>query len=245
MNRIEFEALKKEDDFLIIETDGAKIIFSTAENNKSYNRHNGEGTNNLNNLKEIFKKNKISYLKQVHSDKVYIYDGTNDIKDYEGDAIITKDEDSIIGVFTADCVPIILVDDDRKIVAAIHSGWRGTYDSITKNTVKKLVEEFGCREGSIKAFIGPHIRQCCYEVSEDLREKFLLKKKTHEDKLFKGRKLSLEECILQDLRESNIKEQNINSINLCTHCTSKVKLFSYRKSNGDYGRLFSFVFIKN
>ena len=87
----------------------------------------------------------------------------------EGDAIITNVKNVIIGVFTADCVPVILVDEENKVIAAIHSGWRGTFESITLKTIKKMKEEFNTNEINIKAYIGPHIRKCCYEVSEELK----------------------------------------------------------------------------
>ena len=150
----------------------------------------------------------------------------------------------MIGVFTADCTPVIIVDDKKKVIAAIHSGWKGTFKSITKKTVEKMVTEYKVNVRDLKVFIGPHIRQCCYEISEELKEKFINEKDIDENKLFQGRNLSMEECILKDLRDLGIKEDNINSLNLCTHCEKGIKLFSYRASNGDYGRLFAFVFIK-
>ena len=60
-------------------------------------------------------------------------------------------------------MPIILVDDVKGVSAAIHSGWRGTFESITLKTVEKMKSEYGCKAEDIKAFIGPHIRKCCYE----------------------------------------------------------------------------------
>ena len=161
----------------------------------------------------------------------------------EGDGLITNIDNTAIGVFTADCVPIIIIDDNNNM-AAIHSGWKGTYNSIVLRTLEKMREEFNTDINSIKIFIGPHIRECCYEVSSELKEKFLNKTKIKENTLFNGRNLSLEECILKDIRSFNIKEDNIYSLNLCTHCEKDIKLFSYRKSVGTYGRLFSFVFYK-
>jgi polyphenol oxidase len=107
-----------------------------------------------------------------------------------------------------------------------------------------MKDEFNIDTNETKVFIGPHIRKCCYEVSEELKEKFIEKIKIDEDKLFDGRYLSMQECILKDLREFGINENNIYSLNLCTHCEENVKLYSYRKSVGTYGRLFSFAFIK-
>lgn len=246
MRKIGVDGLKKEKDFLLIENDNTKIIFTTAGENRSYNRNTEEGIDNLNRLKMEFNISNLVYLKQIHSDIVISYNGEDEseIRDKEGDALITNKEDTIVGVFTADCTPIIIVDDDKKVLSAIHSGWKGTFKSITKKTVEKLVEEYDVNPENLKVYIGPHIRQCCYEISEELKEQFLRQKNIDENLLFHGRNLSMEECIIDDLRNCNIKEENINSIDLCTHCEKDIDLFSYRRSSGDYGRLFAFAFIK-
>ncbi|MBE6053204.1 MAG: peptidoglycan editing factor PgeF [Clostridium sartagoforme] len=235
----------KEKDFLIYNLGKIKIIFSTAINDRSFNRHKSFGVENLNSIVKDFNLDEIQYLNQVHSDKVFIYDGLNkNIKDEEGDAIITKVDNTAIGVFTADCVPIIIADVKNNIIASIHSGWRGTFNSITVKTLEKMLNEFKIDINETKVFIGPHIRQCCYEVSEELKKSFIERTNIDEDILFKNRNLSMEECILKDLREFGVKENNIYSLNLCTYCENDTKLFSYRKSVGTYGRLFSFAFIK-
>ena len=73
-------------------------------------------------------------------------------------------------MFTADCVPVILVDKENEAIAAIHSGWKGTFSSIVTETILRMKEEYNSKAENIVAYIGPHIRQCCYEVSEDLKE---------------------------------------------------------------------------
>lgn len=237
--------IEKKKDFLEIKKDSYKILFSTAEENKNFNRHTESGINDLNLLKKEFNINEVIYLKQIHSNKVYIYNGEDkdEFINNEGDAIITNIKNIAIGVFTADCVPIIIIDEEKKVSAAIHSGWKGTYNSIVIETIEKMKKEYSCNPNSLKVYIGPHIRQCCYEVSEELKEKFILKTGVNEDKLFKGRNLSLEFCILKDLEKEKVKKENIFSLGLCTYCSKEVKLHSYRKSNGDYGRLFTFVIL--
>lgn len=246
MNKIKISDLKNYEDYLVIENKKTKVIFSTAKEGKNFNRHTKEGLDNLNSLCEEFNAENVIYLRQVHSDRVLVFNGENnkELIEEEGDAVITNVKNSVIGVFTADCVPVILVDEELGAVAAIHSGWKGTFNSITKNAIQMMEEEYGAIAKNMKAYIGPHIRKCCYEVSEELKEKFIKEKNIEENILFDGRNLSLEECILKDLRECGMKEENINSLELCTHCSKEVELFSYRASNGDYGRLFSFVLIK-
>ncbi|MFU7516192.1 peptidoglycan editing factor PgeF [Clostridium sp. HCS.1] len=237
--------LKKEKDFLIYELGKINIVFSTAENDRSFNRHKDFGVDNLNSIVKDFNLDNIQYLNQIHSDNVFVYNKINgDIRSKEGDALITKEENTAIGVFTADCVPIIIADVKNNIIASIHSGWKGTFNSIVLKTLNKMQKDFNIDINETKVFIGPHIRQCCYEVSYELKESFIEKTKIEESKLFKDRNLSMEECILKDIREFGIKESNIYSLKLCTHCEEDIKLYSYRKSIGTYGRLFSFAFIK-
>ena len=242
MKKLNLNDIKINNDFLTINIENINLCFSTAEKNRSFNRNIELGVENLKSIVEEFRLSDIQYLKQIHSDTVYTYN-EYDLKEKEGDALITNVKDVAIGVFTADCVPIIIVDNNNEVIGAIHSGWRGTFNSIVLKTLYKMKEEFNIDIGSTKVFIGPHIRQCCYEVSEELKSDFLNKTQIEEKKLFKKRNLNLEECILKDIREFGILEENIYSIDLCTHCEEKLKLYSYRKSVGTYGRLFSFAFI--
>ena len=92
-------------------------------------------------IKKDFNVRTVSYLKQIHSDKILIIneETIDKINESEGDAIITNLKNIAIGVFTADCVPVILVDENTSTIAAIHSGWKGTYKSITLKTTLHLI----------------------------------------------------------------------------------------------------------
>ncbi|OOM74154.1 laccase domain protein YfiH [Clostridium puniceum] len=246
MNKLDLKLLNKKEDFIIIKDERFEIVFTNAEKSRSFNRNTKEGIKELDSLKEVFAVDNIVYIKQIHSDKILLYKSVGEsIKDEEGDAIITNEKDAIIGVFTADCIPIILVDEEKHAAAAIHSGWRGTFESITLKTIERMKKEFGTNEKNLKAYIGAHIRECCYEVSEELKLKFIDKKKTiEEEELFNGNNLNLESCILDDLKKAGVKDNNINSLNLCTYCNKEIKLHSYRKSQGSYGRMFAFIILR-
>jgi YfiH family protein len=246
VNKLDLKVLGKKDDYLTIDGNKFEIVFTNAERGRSFNRNTEDGVKELDSLKKEFNTNDIVYLKQIHSDRVLKYSkDAKNIRNDEGDAIITNEKNVIIGVFTADCVPIILVDEENGAIAAIHSGWRGTFESITLKTINKMKSEFNCNEYNIKAYIGPHIRKCCYEVSEDLKQNFIEKKGTiNKEELFNENNLNLEACIVDDLRSAGIRDSNINSINLCTYCSDDIKLHSYRKSQGSYGRMFSFIILR-
>lgn len=246
MNRLDIEKIEKFKDYLVIDKKDISVVFSTAENNRSFNRSTEDGVKTLNNIKNEFNVDKVLYLKQIHSDKVFTYkeQHAEEFLQNEGDAIITNKRNIAIGVFTADCVPIILMDETIGVIAAIHSGWKGTFNSIVKRTIENMIGQFNCDVKNIKVYIGPHIRKCCYEVSEELKNQFLNNTNLDEKKLFNGRLLSLEEYILNDLRSVSIEEDNINILDLCTYCNDGIKLHSYRKSEGAYGRLFAFVINK-
>lgn len=246
MNYLNVNDFKVFKDFWVLEGEKINLVFSNAEMNRSFNRHTEEGINNLLSLKEDFNVNEVQYIRQIHSDKVFVYKGNDEeFIENEGDGIITNEKSVIVGAFTADCVPVLLVDEVKCVVGAVHSGWKGTFNDISKKAVEKMIKEYGSNVEDIRAYIGPHIRQCCYEVSEELKEKFIEKfNMIPEENLFNGRNLSMELCIESDLKTIGLKDENIYSLKPCTHCEKESKLFSYRASNGTYGRLFSFIYIK-
>lgn len=225
-------------EFITIKDNSINLYFTTNYNNVNYKFDTNEGKLNLQSLKKIFNINEICYLKQVHSDKVIEVKEYNFIGDIEGDAIICNKPNTAIGVFTADCVPILLYDKINKVIAAVHSGWRGTFDNIVSNTLSIMKDKYGCKE--ICAIIGPHIRECCYEVSQELVDKF--NKKYGDKYITNSRKLSMEAYIKIQLQEF-IEEDNIISLNLCTLCSKEPKFHSYRELGDKSGRLFSFIFI--
>ena len=84
------------------------------------------------------------------------------------DALITQVPGLWIGVYSADCVPILVADTRLKVVAAIHAGWRGTVGGITRDTVERMTTDFGCRPEDLQAVIGPSISPEAFEVGEEV-----------------------------------------------------------------------------
>lgn len=90
-----------------------------------------------------------------------------------GDALVTNQPGLLLAVQVADCLPIVLVDPQRRVVAVVHTGWRGTLKRITEKTVGRMQQEFGCQPKKILAVIGPGIRRCCYEVGREVADAFV------------------------------------------------------------------------
>ena len=108
-------------------------------------------------------------LRQIHSDVAYVFPvSVSSNEPCRGDASITRQPELLLGVQTADCVPILLADARRRIVAAVHAGWRGTLARIAAKALGRLRVEFGTRPEDVVAALGPAIGRCCYEVGPEV-----------------------------------------------------------------------------
>ena len=121
------------------------------------------------------KKNNINLLYQIHSSKFVIIKKPTK-KRIVGDALITNIKNLPIGVLTADCLPILILDNKKKIIAAVHAGWKGAYKNIVIKVLKKLVD-LGSKKKDIITVIGPGISQKSYEVGIEFKERFIKKSK--------------------------------------------------------------------
>ena len=227
-------------EFIKFKYDNVMILFSTAKDGLNFNKNTEEGLLNLENIKTNYDLQSIGYLNQIHSDLIFNYDGN--VKD--GDALITDKTKTAIGVFTADCVPVILVDTSKGVIAAVHSGWKGTKALIVSKTIERLQKDYGTKAVNIRAYIGPHIGGCCYEISRELIEEFTSEDIYSNIKINDQNKLDLEKCILAQLIDKGIKKENIFTTNICTACNKQYELYSFRNSKNKQGRMFSFVYLK-
>jgi len=190
-------------------------------------------------------------VNQVHKDDIFI------VKPYGGyfssraeldyDAIITDRAGLAICVKTADCVPVFIVDRMKKVIAAVHAGWRGSALGISAKAVRLLIENYESSPQDILAAVGPSIGRCCYQVVSGVADAFL-KLKDRERFLFTGKKsgawmLDLAEVNRRQLVESGVDEANIDVAGLCTVCNQD-KFFSHRGSGGITGRQINFLMLK-
>ena len=160
--------------------------------------------------------------------------------------MITDQKKLPIAVLTADCVPILLFDNKKNIIAAIHAGWKGAFKGIICNVANFMFKK-GCKKKDIIAAIGPCIGKTKYNVKENFKKKFI--KKNKKNKIFFKSK---NDAIYFDL-SSYVKSQlklcritNIDMKNVDTF-TKKNNFFSARRSlslkHDDYGRNISIIMI--
>ena len=165
---------------------------------------------------------------------------------FEGDALVTDRKNIPIAILTADCAPVLIYDDKKKMIAAIHAGWKGAYKDIVKKVVKFMIKK-GCSLQNITVAIGPCISSNNYEVKEDFIKKFIKKDKKNIIffKITKGKNyFNLNKYIYFQLKSLNIKRVDI--INKDTF-NAENNFFSARRSisrnENDYGRNISIIMI--
>lgn len=226
--------------FIKASIENVEFIFSTAENNLNFNKSFPEGRINLESLKKTFHIIDIGYMNQIHSSLIHMYDGNI----YDGDALISNNKNIALGVFTADCVPVLIADLNKGVSAAIHSGWKGTLDCIVLKTLNLLKDKYNVSPLDLHVVIGPHIKSCCYEIGEEVVSKFMHNEIYKNENIINSRMLNLEKCIKLQLDRFSIPEGNINTINICTRCSSDYKMYSYRRQRENAGRMFSFIIVR-
>jgi len=158
----------------------------------------------------------------------------------EADALWTDDPAAWVGIRTADCVPLLLCSTDGTRVAAVHSGWRGTVARIAEAAVAALRAE-GTAPRSLRAAIGPSIGACCYEVGEDLADRFA--------QAFGGEvvrrgnprpRIDLRLAVRRTLIQAGITDDAIEDVPGCNACEPE-RFFSHRRDRGGTGRHLAFI----
>lgn len=160
------------------------------------------------------------------------------------DALVTDQAGVMIGIRTADCVPVLLYDDVRHVVAAVHAGWRGTVGGITRRAVDVMVSEFGCRPADVHAIIGPSISPGAFEVGDEVVEQFMRAGFPDDIVLRNNPKphIDLWEANQWLLTEAGVPAEQIEVAGLCTY-TNTNRFFSARREGIGTGRLVSGIMV--
>lgn len=164
------------------------------------------------------------------------------------DAIITQQPNLCIAVTTADCVPVLLYAPDKKVIAAVHAGWRGTVLQIVPKVVNRLVEQYGCDPQQIIAGIGPSISQANYEVGEEVVDAFRMIGSDPERIVYRDPEtgkphVDLWEANRLQLLQAGLFPENIDLAALCTF-SNPTDFFSARLQGLQSGRMLTGILRK-
>jgi YfiH family protein len=214
-------------------------------------------------------------MRQFHSDVIHVVSESAPGPATDApraDALATRKPGLLLGVQTADCVPVLLADTRQRAVAAIHAGWRGTLARIVVKTLGRMQMEFGTRPRDVVAALGPAIGRCCYEVGPEVAQAFAAQFPAAAewfdgpfDQLAHGQEplwlpwltmmppghvpppprvqLDLRAANRWQLVDAGVPESRIAVSDLCTACRTDL-LFSYRREGAKTGRLMSVIGIR-
>lgn len=212
-------------------------------------------------------------VRQIHSGLVVVL-GAKDARSaqpHKADGLITDMPGLLLGIQTADCIPVLVADRKRRVVAAFHAGWRGTVKRIVETGVGRMRLEFGSQPKDLVAAIGPGIGPCCYAVGQEVLTEFEsqfsytrhLFHEMHDPKTVRRKSstavpsqqtpaqaltgpslhLDLIEANRRQLLDAGLKESAIEIVGGCTSCQTDL-FFSHRAELGRTGRLLAVIGIK-
>jgi polyphenol oxidase len=176
----------------------------------------------------------VARLNQVHGNVIHAATRDTAALRPAGDGIVTAEPGVMLGIFTADCVPILMVDAKRKIAGALHAGWRGVLADIAGAGVHAMTQ-LGARPSDIRAAMGPSIGNCCFEVDSELGERFGREIPGASKHTSAGRAgkafIDLRAVVRDQLERAGLAPANIASVGPCTRCASD-RFFSRRAAGG-------------
>ncbi|MDD6207322.1 MAG: peptidoglycan editing factor PgeF [Clostridiales bacterium] len=164
------------------------------------------------------------------------------------DGLVTNEKDVVLATSYADCVPLFFVDPEHQAIGSSHAGWRGTVGEIGKKTVETMAQQYGSKPEKLHVVIGPSICAGCYEVSEEVAEKFrkIMSEENRSRILWKKEdgKYQLDLWLANRiiLEEAGVAPEHISIAGVCTCCNPKL-LFSHRYTNGRRGNLNGFLML--
>ncbi len=179
-------------------------------------------------------------VKQVHGSTVIVAERPDPAHlEMPADGLITKVPGLVLGIRTADCVPVFFWDPTQKVAGIAHGGWKSVKGGIINQMLKIFEKKYATKPGDLRAAIGPSIRRCCYEVGKEFLGYF--------PGFYYGKdaakgSLDLVGVIKSRLLKRGIPEGQIHDTGLCTVCENK-KFFSYRMENQTQERILSAISI--
>ena len=168
------------------------------------------------------------------------------------DAVSTNINNVCVCVSTADCIPVLIYDEKRHVVSAVHAGWRGTLQRIVMTNIDILTRTYSINPSECKAVIGPGISLDAFEVGDEVCETFadkgfdmteIARKYPSKDKQSEKWHIDLPTCNMLQLLQVGFKKENIYLSNICTY-TSAQDFFSARRLGVNSGRILNGIMIK-
>lgn len=240
----------------VLENTGLVKAFYTTNIHTDYKYPNGNWLQNYKVLSKLLSipENSICATHQTHTNNVLVMTSKNAgegiikptaVTDYDG--IITNEKNLLLCTYEADCVPVYFLDPVKKVVAMVHSGWKGTAKAICKSAVEKMCGNFGCEAKNIIAVVGPHACKECYEVGKELKEEFKMQFENELDSIFipfiqDKFKLDMQTAIEITLAKCGIDSKNIYSVDKCT--IESKDLCSYRRTHSKTEHMLTAIVLK-
>jgi YfiH family protein len=187
--------------------------------------------------------------RQVHGDGITLLSEPSGCPAAGADALITGEPELCLAVSTADCVSLLLYAPDKKKIAAVHAGWRGTVQRIARKTVRRMAEETGCNPALMLAGIGPSIGSKAFEVGEEVCAAFrsagiditpFCRRNASTGKAH----IDLKEANRLQLLEAGVPNGRIEVMDICTYSRQE-DFFSARRQGTDSGRMLTGIMLKN
>jgi YfiH family protein len=186
----------------------------------------------------------ITCLQQVHGDTILDVAVPAPKIAGKGDALATDKPGVLLGIRTADCVPVLIVDPKRRVCAAVHAGWRGTLAGISGKAVAHLRTRYGCEPRDLLAALGPAIGLCCFEVGPEVIAAFRSSMGRRLDHFFRRRRekgcIDLRALNRLQLEDAGLSPDRTAVVGPCTACAVD-RYYSYRKEGKTEGRQLNFV----
>jgi len=164
----------------------------------------------------------------------------------DADGLITDEPRLCLTVFSADCIPVLLYDPVRRVISAVHAGWRGTAQGIAAQAVQAMVQDYNCAPDHILAAIGPGISQCCFETREDVPQALLASLGPQAEPLIRplsqaGKyKVDLKGANAQWLYTAGLTPDHIAVCPACTACRPDL-FWSHRKLSQTRGSMAAMI----
>ena len=189
-------------------------------------------------VKEAFNASQLVIPQQSHTANVQIVKTGDELLN-DTDALITNVSKICIGVLTADCVPLLFFDTEKKVVGAVHAGWKGIINGVIENTLEAMKESFGVSMENIKAITGPCISQKRYEVGKDVWSQFSARFTNKEvETIIDHKKHEKALCCVRTAAKTVLKRYGITAIEVSQACTYEEEetFFSARRDGIHSGR---------